>query len=389
MIEIKRTHTLGIWALGLGYFLFYIPYSGLSKAVTLGLLTGRSPVSGFELLPSMAVATAVSMLLFITAMRWWKYVRPSQAGLHVRFPGLHLFISGVSFAVIIATTTLAYSFHGVSILLALILMRGGVLVISPIIDRVFHRHVRWFSWAGLVLSLMAIMLAFKDVREYQLAPAVLINLGAYLLAYALRLPCMTQLAKTGEKRIACGYFVCEQMVAMPVLVLLPAIFAMIGHGEVMLQLRYGFAHLFSADFALLGWAIGFCYTGLGIFCTFIYLDRRENTFCIPMYASSSMLSGIVASWALQAWLGAANPSSIQLGGAMLIMAALSVMSPLHHMPLYVQQLKDAVREKRLVLVDFRGGDPMREPTSRPARFITVNFHAVRQALHASRGIERR
>jgi len=385
MIGTKREHTLGIWALALGYFLFYIPYSGLSKAVTSGLLTGGNPVPGFELLPSTIVSTAIAMLLFITIMGWWKYVpRRPMFGFSLPAPNFHTVISGLSFATIIATTTLAYSFGGVSIVFALILMRGGVLIMSPVIDRVFQRHVRWFSWTGLILSLLAILVAFSDVHEYQLTLVVLLNLAAYLLGYALRLPCMTQIAKTREKNVACGYFVQEQIVAMPFLVLVPAIFALIGHGEIMNQLRSGFTHLFSSSFAPFGWAIGLFYAGLGIFCTFIYLDRRENTFCIPMYACSSMLSGIVASWALTKWFHGPNPSNMQLSAALLIMAALLVMSPLHHLPLYVRQLKEAIREKRLVLVDFSN----RRDNAQSARFITVNFHAIREALRSASRIEK-
>src|SRR5271165_3663568 len=140
MARTKRKHTLGIWALGLGYFLFYAPYSGLSKAVTAGLLTGGKPVSGFELLPSTLVSTAIPMLLFITIMGWWKYApRRRVLAINMPLPRFQLAVSGLSFATIIATTTLAYSFRGVSIVFALILMRGGVLILSPIIDGLFRR----------------------------------------------------------------------------------------------------------------------------------------------------------------------------------------------------------------------------------------------------------
>ena len=36
----KRIYGLGIWGLGLGYYLFYTPYSGLTKALSQGLLPG-------------------------------------------------------------------------------------------------------------------------------------------------------------------------------------------------------------------------------------------------------------------------------------------------------------------------------------------------------------
>jgi hypothetical protein len=386
MTRTKRQHTLGIWALALGYFLFYIPYSGLTKAVTSGLLSGGQPVSGFALLPSTVVSTACLMLLFITLMGWWKHARKRMLWRHdVVAPSLQTLISGLGFAAIIIATTLAYSFSGVSILFALILMRSGVLIMSPLIDRMFQRRVRWFSWAGLVLSLAAVVIAFANVKDYQLSLAALLNLALYLTGYAVRLPCMTQMAKTGQKETALGYFVEEQLVAMPALVLAPALFAALGHGAVAAGIRFGFTHLLSAPFTVPGLAIGFFYAGLGTFCTFIYLDRRENTFCIPMFACSSLLSGIVASYALTWWFHAPYPSGVQMSSACLIMAALFVLSPLHHLPMYLKELRNALGERRLVLVDFvkpAAGSPP-GPRETPS-VITVNFQAVREVLQKRR-----
>jgi hypothetical protein len=378
-ITTKREHTLGIWALGLGYFIFYTPYSGLIKAVTTGLLPGSERVSGFVLLPSTVISTALVMLLFITVMGWWKYVRLRRVfGREVRCPNRHTFLSGICFATIIATTTLAYSFKGVSIIFALLLMRAGTLIMGPLIDRVFRRRVRWFSWAGLGFSLAALLISFLDVHEYQLSLLVVVNLAAYLVGYALRLPCMTRTAKTADKKVSIGYFVEEQMVAMPTLVLVPAILALIGQGAIMKDLRFGFTHLFNGSFVLPGLAIGLFYAGLGVFTTFIFLDRRENTFCIPMHSCSSLLSGIVASFVLMWWFHAPHPSGAQIGGVFLITTALLVMSPLHHLPLYIRQIREAIAEKRLVMVDFVGNEPA--PSAATARFITVNFQAVRDVL---------
>jgi hypothetical protein len=371
----KREHGLGIWALTLGYFLSYIPYSGLSKGVTSGLLTGGRPIPGAEVLASATISTAVTILLFITVMGWWRYGRKRRVfSLNVPFPRGQTFISGIGFAAIIVTTTLAYSFSGVSIILALVLMRGGVLTISPIIDRIFHRRVRWFSWAGLVLSLSALIISFFDVHNYQLSLAALLNLAGYLTGYSLRLPCMTQIAKTGEREVAFDYFVEEQVVAMPILVLVPATLAVIGRGDVADQLRFGFAHLFSNSFAQFGWAIGFFYAALGIFLSFIYLDRRENTFCMPLFSCSSLLSGIVASYFLMWWARGPVPNGLQLSAAFLIIAALLVMSPLHHLPLYIRQLR------LVTLVNTNTGSVTNSSPSLAASFITINFNSVRNTL---------
>ncbi len=388
MITTKREHTLGIWALGLGYFIFYTPYSGLIKAVTSGLLSHGERVSSFVLLPTTVISTAFVMLLFITIMGWWKYASVRNVlGTTVRCPGRHTLLSGICFATIIATTTLAYSFKGVSIIFALLLMRAGTLIMGPLIDRAFRRRVRWFSWAGLGLSLAALLIAFLDVHEYQLSLLVAVNLSAYLTGYALRLPCMTRFAKTTDKKMSLTYFVEEQMVAMPLLVLVPAILALIGRGAIMSDLRFGFTHLFSSSFVLPGLAIGLFYAGLGVFTSFIFLDRRENTFCIPMHSCSSLLAGIVASYILMFWLHAPRPSGVQLGGVFLVIAALLVMSPLHHLPLYIKQLREAIAEKRLVMVDFVGRQPIDSPSldsAATARFITINFQAVRDVVGKQR-----
>ena len=380
----KREHTLGIWALTLGYFLSYIPYSGLSKGITSGLFTGGRLVPGCEVLPSAAISTAIIVPLFITFRGWWRYGRKRRMfGLNIVWPRRPTLISGLGFAAIILTTTLAYSFSGVSIILALVLMRAGTLVMSPIIDRVFRRRVRWFSWVGLIFSLLALVISFSNITGYQLSVAALLNLAAYLTGYALRLSSMTEIAKTGEKDVACGYFVEEQAVAMPAIVLVPGMLALIGRGDIANQFRFGFAHLFSGSFALTGWAIGFFYAALGIFLSFIYLDRRENSFCMPLFSCSSLFSGIVASYLLMWWAHGPAPNKLQISAALLIVTALLVMSPLHHLPLYIKQLKDAIAEKRLVLVKFVDTNSERVPTvTQPstAQFITINFNAVREIL---------
>ena len=380
----KREYTLGIWALTLGYFLSYIPYSGLSKGITSGLFTGGRLVPGCEVLPPAAISTAITIPLFITLMGWWRYGRKRRVlGLNIVWPRRQTFISGLGFAAIILTTTLAYSFSGVSIILALVLMRAGTLIMSPIIDRVFRRRVRWFSWVGLIFSLLALIISFTNTHGYQLSLAAVLNLVAYLTGYALRLSSMTEIAKTGEKSVACAYFVEEQVVAMTAIVLVPGVLALIGRGDIANQFRFGFAHLFSGFFALTGWAVGFFYAALGIFLSFIYLDRRENSFCMPLFSCSSLFSGIVASYLLMWWARGPTPNKLQISAAFLIVTALLVMSPLHHLPLYIKQLKSAVAEKRLVLVKFvnAGSGSIPGITQPPeAQFITINFNAVRDIL---------
>ena len=110
----KRRYSLAIWALGLGYYISYTPYSGLTKALSNGLLPGAGgPVKGPVLLPISAIATVIGMFSFITVKGWWKYAgRREFFGYQVPFPRLLTFLSGVCLATIMGTTTLAFSFAG-------------------------------------------------------------------------------------------------------------------------------------------------------------------------------------------------------------------------------------------------------------------------------------
>src|SRR2546427_10061872 len=123
LFDKKRTHSLGIWALGLGYYIFYTPYSGLTKALSNGLLPGLpKPIPGTVLLPVSVMATVVGMLGFITVMRWWKYAGHRELfGVRFPVPRRATCLSGICMATIIGTTTLAFAFDGVSIVLVLAL----------------------------------------------------------------------------------------------------------------------------------------------------------------------------------------------------------------------------------------------------------------------------
>jgi protein-tyrosine-phosphatase len=337
----RRRFKLRIWWLALGYFAFYAPYSFLAKVLTSGSWPGvNGPVSGFRILPAVVIATVIGLLAIITLNGWWKYAsRRELMGRNIPFPPAPFVLSGFGTAVIIGTTTLAFTFTGVSILFALLLMRGGVLMIGPGVDLMFRRRVRWFSWVALGLTLPALALAFTDVNNYRLTLLAALTILAYLSGYLLRLPCLTMLAKQDDIEVTRRYFVNESMVAMICLVAIPVVLALIGQGQIMLELRRGFVDMFTSGATLPAVLIGALYAGLYYFGTLIYLDCRENTFCIPLNRGSSLLAGVVSMFCLALLFGQALPSEAQLGGAGLIVLALLILSPLHHVERYVPFLK--------------------------------------------------
>jgi hypothetical protein len=296
MLTEKRRYNLQIWALGLGFYLFYTPYSGLTKALSSGLLPGTNgAVKGTVLLPLSAIGTVAGMMSFITLMGWWKYAgRRRVLGVEVPFPRRLTFLSGVCMATIMGTTTLAFTFGGLSIVLGLVLLRAGTLIIAPVVDQIVGRRVRWFSWAALLVSLVAVLIALSDASSYTLSIVAIVDIAAYLAAYFFKLQFMSRLAKTDDPAATRRYFVEEQMVASPLLVLVLIGLATYGAGDVMLGFRTGLTSFVTSTAAIYALLVGVFYAALCICTTLIFLDRRENTFCMPMHCGSSMMSGFTA-----------------------------------------------------------------------------------------------
>jgi protein-tyrosine-phosphatase len=350
----RRHFKLRIWWLALGYFAFYAPYIFLIKILTTESWPGVSgTVSGFRILPAVVIASAIVVPTIITLKGWWKHAPHREIlGFTIPCPSPLVFLSGFGTALIIGTTTLTFTFTGVSILFALLLMRGGVLILAPSVDLLFGRRVRWFSWAALGFTVPALLIALVDVNNYRLTAVAELTIAAYLTGYLLRLPCVTALAKIDDKNVTRGYFVAESMVAMVFLVAIPALFALIGQGQMILELRQGFTDLFVSNLTPPAMLIGALYACLYCFGTLIYLDGRENTFCIPLNRGSSLLAGVVASYALAVFFGQRPPSQAQLTGASLIVVALLFLSPLHHVDRYLVKLQNALASLRLRWTTF-------------------------------------
>lgn len=315
---------LRIWGFAFGYFASYVPYSALTKALSKGLLPGMSrPLTGIEILPASVLASVVGMFAFISVMRWWKHATHSTIlGMSLPRPTRWTLVSGLGTAAVIATTTLAYTFRGVSIVFVMLLMRGGVLILAPIVDALGGRRVRWFSWAGFLLSFGALFVALSEKTGYNITLLCTIDVAVYLVSYFIRLRFMTRLAKSHDQNANTRYFVEEQLVASPFLFIVLALAALLGSGQLGTELRRGFTEIWGNPVLAQVILVGIFSQGTGIFGGLILLDRNENTYCVPVNRCSSVLAGVVASFALSLFLGQPATSAHELAGAGMIVAAI-------------------------------------------------------------------
>lgn len=322
-----------IWFFAAFYFCAYVPFTGLTKALAVGLYPSAGPgmppvegVAGATLLPLSNLASLVVVLTFLTATGWWRHAtHRTVLGRSIPVPTRWTALSGICSSLILTTATLAYTFSGVSIVFVMLLMRGGVLILAPVVDALAGRETRWFSWVGLALSLGALIVSFAEDGGYALTTVAILDIGLYLLAYFVRLRFMSRLAKSDDPAVMKRYFVEEQLMTVPFTLAILVVLAVIGQGELMLQLRAGFTSHLRSGLVLETLLIGVFSQLVGIFGTLIFLDRRENTFSVPVNRCSSILSGVVASFALALLLDGPIPSAHQLVGAGLVVGAILVL----------------------------------------------------------------
>jgi len=322
----------GMIVLCFGYFLSYIPYSMMTKMISSGLFGGMNGkgFSGFEIQPVVVLASTIGMYTFITLAGWWKYATHSRIfGLSVPRPQWFTFISGLCTSSQIITTTLAYTFEGISIVFAMLLMRGGVLIMAPIVDGIVKKRKRkiyWPSWIASALSLAALLVSFSGKSGTAMTLICAIDISIYLLGYFFRLFIMSDRAKSDDIEERKRYFTEEQLVANIALLLGLFIAGLFGIGKgqdtILGQLWQGFVSFPFKGYFWPAFAIGIFSYGTGLFGSLIYLDKRENTFTVPANRATSVLAGVISTYLLAIFFNQKYPSADQLIGAALIIGAI-------------------------------------------------------------------
>jgi|JI10StandDraft_1071094.scaffolds.fasta_scaffold31280_7 hypothetical protein len=325
---VSQRPRVSIWWWAFGYFACYVPYSALTKALSKPYLdTGATPVGSLEILPPSTMAAVAALIGFLIVTGWWRKARRvTIAGVRVPMPSKLTALSGLCSSGIIATTTLAYTFTEVSIVFVALLMRGGVLVLAPIVDRLTGRRIRWFSWVALGLSLAALVMAWLSSGDTRMPLLCAIDVACYLGLYFTRLTIMSRTAKSSDPDTNLRYFVEEGLVSAPALLVIVTIAALTVGGDAGVELRAGFTSFFDRPGWYWGLAVGVLSQGTGIFGGLVFLDPRENAFCVPVNRVSSVLAVLCAGLILAAGFGSKWPNAMEWYGALFIIAAIGFLT---------------------------------------------------------------
>jgi uncharacterized membrane protein YdcZ (DUF606 family) len=208
----------------IGYFVLYVIYGVASKYFE--PLMGKIEFAVYTTSAGTLVCLSVSLSL------GWYRIQNSQpmklAGRTIPSELLYIIPSGLCTAVVIPTTTLMYSLKGVSVMVAMVIMRGAVIVISRLVDAlqiklgILKKRVYWEENVGVVFALLAVAVTIffaqgeADKVPFYRSPEAMLILTAYLVAYAIRIYIMNYYKNTrppGTKLDNQGFFGTEQISA--------------------------------------------------------------------------------------------------------------------------------------------------------------------------------
>ncbi|MEO1305430.1 MAG: hypothetical protein AAFV37_10665 [Pseudomonadota bacterium] len=225
-------------------------------------------------------------------------------------------VSGAATLVIVMTTVGAYLVDGVTILFALLLMRLGVIMMAPVVDLIFGRHVRPAAWLAFTICVSAAAYGLTGQSFAALPPISLTILVTYLAAYAVRLALMTHQTKNRDRAARGDWFLVEMMMtALALAVVCLIIFVGLASTNQLSTLTFQMPSIIA------GLAYGYALVN----GTLIYLDWRENAHSVSINRAASLVAGLGASLIGSVAFGFMWPSSDQWVLAALTASALVIL----------------------------------------------------------------
>ncbi len=322
------------------YFLSYVCTGILVKWFTGGLHEPR--MSDMAYLVNNTFGGNILCLAAVFALGWIPW--PSRHGGKWPAETGYIVASGVCTAVIIPTTTLLYTLP-ISVMVAMVIMRGSIIVISRLIDAVqlkqgilkrkVYPEENWavvFALVAVGANLLPVPLApwfeqhattahalgidparLKGGFDFVHNPVAMWVLGSYIVAYAIRLYLMNffKNTRTGPSTIDNrGYFSLEQLSASAVIFAAAGVvWYGVGHWG-WADPRVVMAHDAVAAPNLAAIASGFPYGLVAFFSVFLFMFQgRSATFAGLVNRLTSLLAGTAATLLLM-WFFHLRPPAV-------------------------------------------------------------------------------
>jgi hypothetical protein len=316
-----------------GYFVSYILTGVLVKYFTVL----RQPRMGeFAYLFNNTAASSLLCVAVVLALGWVARLALTSnrmvavGGLKIPAEAAYIIPSGICTAVVIPTTTLMYSLP-ISVMVAMVIMRGSVIVISRLVDeiqirqgilrrRVYHEENVAVVFALLAVATNVLLLPFEDYLnahgmtlppwtgyhpgaakgsfDFLHNPVAMTILGSYIVAYMARIYIMNFYKNTRGKGVKLdnrGFFGVEQISASVTM-------GIVGLIVVMGPSLFGWQDKRVVEFSqaamhpdLTAFVAGIPYALVAFFSVFIFMfEGRTATFAGLVNRLTSLLAGTTA-----------------------------------------------------------------------------------------------
>lgn len=218
------------------YLLMYIIYTMLTKNMQKAYEVSGTVFTVYNTIGGMLVC-----VLVVIIFKWYKFKSTDYInflGINMPVEFLYIIPSGVCTAIIIPTTTLMYTLP-ISVMVAMVIMRASIIVISRIIDQIqiwqgiLKKKVYWQENVGALFAIIAlstqlfvtvsygsngVSIEFFKVRpgdfDFLKNTMAMSILSFYLISYTIRLYIMNYYKNTRKKGAVYdtkGFFAVEQI----------------------------------------------------------------------------------------------------------------------------------------------------------------------------------
>lgn len=336
----------------IGYFLFYLIFQVATKYYTdyipqtiaevTDLKTFKSKMN-MEFLIYSTIGGNLMCLLIVFIFKWYKLksnYHTQITGIKVPVEFIYIIPSGICTAVIIPTTTLMFTLP-ITVMVAMVIMRGSIIVISRIVDAIqiaqgiLKKKVYLQEELGVVFALMAVVVQLFYERagshfDFLAYPPAVIILSSYLVAYSIRLYFMNYFKNTRAKGIPQdnkGFFAIEQISAALTLLVAGIGLYFFGSSSV------NQIDLFQQSFQnpTIYWkseiAAGAVFGIVAFFSVFLFMFKgRTATFAGLVNRLTSLIGGTVSTLIVHFLLGGKFPSEKDWVSLLFILVAVGFLT---------------------------------------------------------------
>lgn len=312
------------------YFVAYVGTGVDAKVMTKGLL-GFVKISQMANLYYSTIGGAIFCLILVAVFRWGRLFTGERM---VSYP--LIITCGICTAVIIPTTTMMYTF-GLSVMVAMVIMRGCIIVIGRVIDAVhirqgvLEKRVTWMENVAVGLAIAAVVVAtVKPAKEgednfaFLKSVPAMVTLGMYVVAYAIRLYWMNWYKHVkramGDNR---AFFAAEQAFAGLTLIVVTVAILMSGSTDVRVVEVQRVAVIPNLSAVIGGMAFGMA----AIPSVFLFMFKGKTaTFSTLANRLTSLLAGTASTVLLHYWLQQDPPSNRDWISFGLVLAAVGLLA---------------------------------------------------------------